>query len=90
VLGAADLIVAATDYELHAISRAREERLGSQLARVLAPEDVIVLKLIAGRAQDLADIEAILAAKPALDERYLETWLEFWDVGELWGRVRGR
>lgn len=88
-LGAADLIVAATDYERHAMSRAREEHLGSLPARVLAPEDVIVLKLIAGRAQDLADIEAILAAKLLLDEGYLEQWAEFWGVRDLWRRVRG-
>jgi hypothetical protein len=50
---------------------------------------VIVLKLIAGRAQDVADIEAILAAKPRLDEPYLEGWAEFWGVRDLWRRLRG-
>ena len=59
-----------------------------QAVRIAAPEDVIVLKLIAGRAQDVADIEAILAAKPSLDEAYLEEWVEFWGVRELWRRVR--
>jgi hypothetical protein len=49
-----------------AIARAREETIGGG---VVAPEDVIVLKLIAGRAQDIADIEAILAGKPSLIER---------------------
>jgi hypothetical protein len=89
-LGAADLIVAGTDYERGALARAREERLGdAQEVRIAAPEDVIVLKLIAGRAQDVADIEAILAAKPTLDEVYLEEWVEFWGVRPLWRRVRG-
>src|SRR5262245_26065881 len=61
-LGIADLIVAATEYEGVAIARARAEQLfAGQPVRVLAPEDVIILKLIAGRAQDVADIEAILA-----------------------------
>jgi len=50
-LGAADLIVAGTDYERGALARAREERLGdAQEVRIAAPEDVIVLELIAGRA----------------------------------------
>jgi hypothetical protein len=83
--------VAATDYERLAIERARVEALApGRVVRVVAPEDVIVLKLIAGRAQDLADIEAILAAKVALDEGYLERWAEFWDVLEPWRRLRAR
>jgi predicted nucleotidyltransferase len=88
-LGAADLIVAGTAYEQGALARARDERLGdAQEVRIAAPEDVIVLKLIAGRSQDVADIEAILAAKPSLDEAYVEEWVEFWGVRELWHRVR--
>ena len=54
----------------------------------LAPEDVIVLKLIASRAQDLADVEAILAARPILDEAHLERWAEFWEVLDAWRRLR--
>jgi hypothetical protein len=89
-LGAADLIVAGTEYERVAIARAREELLAAGRAvLVLAPEDVIVLKLIAGRAQDMADIEAILAAKPSLDERHIEEWAQFWGVLDVWRRLRG-
>jgi predicted nucleotidyltransferase len=88
-LGAADLIVAATDFEREAIARARPEPLGpAGPIHVVTPEDVIVLKLIAGRAQDLADVEAILAAGIALDEAYLERWAEYWEVEELWRRLR--
>lgn len=89
-LGAADLILAGTEYEQQALARARSERLGAARdVPVATAEDVIVLKLIAGRTQDVADIEAILVAKPALDERYIEDWAEFWEVRELWRRVRG-
>jgi hypothetical protein len=88
-LGAADLIVAGTDYERNALLRAREEPLGDlRQVRIATPEDVIILKLIAGRAQGVADIEAILAARPDLDEAYLEEWVDFWGVRELWSRVR--
>lgn len=88
-LGAADLIVAATDYERELIARARPEPLGPGApVHVAAPEDVIVLKLIAGRAQDLADIEAVLAAGIPLDATYVERWAEFWEVLELWRRLR--
>ena len=89
-LGAADLIAAGTDFERQAIARARGESLPSGIeVRVLTPEDVIVLKLIAGRAQDLADLEAILAARISLDEPYIEGWAERWEVLDLWRRVRG-
>jgi hypothetical protein len=89
-LGAADLIAAGTGYERQAIARARSESLPSGVeVRVLAPEDVIVLKLVAGRAQDIADIEAILAARISLDEPYIERWAESWEVLDLWRRVRG-
>jgi hypothetical protein len=89
-LGAADLIIAATDYEAIAIARARGETIGGGfVVRVAAPEDVIVLKLIAGRAQDVADIEAILATRPDLDERHIEQWAEYWDVLDAWRRLRG-
>lgn len=89
-LGVADLLVAGTEYQQEALRRAREEPLGpgGAAVAVLAPEDVIVHKLVAGRAQDLADIEAMLAAHVALDEAYLESWLEFWEVADRWRSLR--
>lgn len=56
--------------------------------RFLAPEDVILHKLIAGRPRDLDDIQNILDAAPTLDEAYLEGWAEAWDVLEPWHRLR--
>lgn len=89
-LGIADLLVAATEYQREAIGRARLEPIGGgRSGRVLAAEDVIVHKLIAGRTQDLADVEAILAAGVALDEAYVERWAAFWEVLDAWRRLRG-
>ena len=92
-LGIADLLVAGTDYQQLAIGRAREEPVGGEggveIALVLSPEDVIVHKLIAGRTQDLADIEAILDARVALDESYIEGWATYWEVGARWRVLRG-
>lgn len=88
-LGIADLMIAGTSYQQEAIERAREEPIGAgETARVLTPEDVIVHKLIAGRSQDLADIEAILQAKVPLDEGYIERWAAFWEVTERWRALR--
>lgn len=86
-LGLADLLIAETEYQRVALARARAEVVGSTNVRVLAPEDVIVHKLIAGRAQDLADVEAIVAARVPLDAAYLDEWIRFWDLGEVWRRI---
>ncbi len=87
-LGAADLMTAGTDYQHEAIARARTERLGDEPVRILSPEDVIVHKLIAGRTQDVADIEAVLASGISFDEAYVERWAQFWEVADLWARLR--
>jgi hypothetical protein len=87
--GLADLIIAGTAYEREALARSRaEDTGGSAEIRVLAVEDVILFKLIAARAQDVADVEAILAADPTLDEAYLESWARAWDVLDAWLRLR--
>lgn len=89
-LGAADIVLAETDYQREAIRRARTEPSGGGLnVRVLCLEDVLVHKLIAGRPRDLADIEDILAGGLAFEESYVERWAEYWEVLDLWLRLRG-
>lgn len=88
--GAADLVLAETEYQRVALGRARAEvDTTGGVVRYLAPEDVIIHKLIAARPRDLDDIENILDAAPELDETYLEGWAEAWEVVELWRRLRG-
>jgi predicted nucleotidyltransferase len=88
-LGIADLLIAGTEYQQEAIRRGRKEPIGNgENVRVLTAEDVIVHKLIAGRTQDRADIEAILAAKVPLDESYIERWAAFWGVLDDWRALR--
>jgi predicted nucleotidyltransferase len=88
-LGVADLLIAGTDYQQEALARAREESIiGGERISVLTPEDVIVHKLIAGRSQDIADIEAIIAARVPLDESYIDRWTRFWDVFDRWTELR--
>jgi hypothetical protein len=88
-LGAADLVLAETEYQRVALARARSEAdAAGARVRYLAPEDVILHKLIAGRPRDLDDILNILDAAPTLDETYLEGWADAWDVRELWQRLK--
>jgi hypothetical protein len=57
---------------------------------LLTVEDVIVHKLIAWRGKDQDDIESILATKPVLDERYIERWVEEWQVERRWADAKRR
>ena len=84
----AALLVSETDYQIQAIRRAPEEQIDNRTVKVLAVEDVIIHKLIAGRYQDLADIEAILETELAFDAAYIEHWVEFWDVQDRWRRIQ--
>jgi hypothetical protein len=86
--GAVDLLLAETDYQREALRRAVLDRSTSPSVRVLAIEDVLVHKLIAGRPRDLADVEDILATDPPFDEAYVERWVAYWDVGDRWRRLR--
>jgi hypothetical protein len=84
-LGIADILIAGTDYQQQAIDRARHEPVDeSHTVPVLAIEDVIVHKLIAGRLQDLADVEAILSTHPQMDRDYIDHWVRFWGVEAAW------
>ncbi len=90
-LGAVDLVLAETEYQRAAIERAVSDLSGRGVPlRVLRIEDVLVHKLIAGRSRDIADIEDILARRPELDEAYVERWVAYWEVGELWQQLRAR
>jgi hypothetical protein len=88
-LGVADIVLAETDYQREAIERARAEPTGSAPnVRVLRIEDVLVHKLIAARPRDLADIEDILSGGLPVDDGFVERWAEYWDVLDLWRRLR--
>ena len=88
-LGVADLVIAGTEFERIALSRASFEATPDGIRlRVPTREDAILFKLIAGRAKDIADIESILDTNPALDEAYVERWASAWDVLDRWTGLR--
>jgi len=72
-----DFILADDEHKRAALDRAVPIRLREQEVRIAAPEDVILLKLLAGRGQDLVDAENIVRAqRERLDRRYLQQWAE--------------
>ena len=55
-----DFILSFTLYEKDAIKRAKKVKLGKTMVNFASLEDVVIHKIIAGRARDLEDIRNIL------------------------------
>jgi hypothetical protein len=70
-----DFIIASTDFEKEAFERRKIIKLFSIKASFPTPEDLILLKIIPGRKQDLLDAEkVVLRHKQKLDTDYLQSW----------------
>jgi len=70
---AVDVFLAETPFQVQMLQRARREQVGLQ-ALIVSPEDLILLKLIAGRPKDRVDIADILFIQGTLDHNYLRQW----------------
>lgn len=64
-----DVTLGALEFERELIERGRNVRLGRMQVPVPSPEDLVILKAVAQRPQDLLDIEWLLQAQPKLDVR---------------------
>jgi hypothetical protein len=62
-----DVSLGALEFEEELIGRATIVKLGRLKVPVAAPDDLIILKAVAQRPIDLADIDALLEAHPRLD-----------------------
>ena len=71
-----DLIVRSLFIEDLAYEHSRLRKLFGRMVRFPSPEDLAVLKVVAGRSRDIADVEGILRRHGSkLDRRYIETTL---------------
>jgi len=75
---------AKTAYQRRVIERAVASH---DRVRVATPEVLIVLKLIADRPKDRADLAALMAL-PDLDRDYVERWAAEWQVEDRLRRLR--
>jgi predicted nucleotidyltransferase len=64
-----DFILSFSTYEHEAIERAVEIEIGGSTVRFATAEDLIVHKVLAGRARDLEDVRSVLLKNPELDRR---------------------
>jgi hypothetical protein len=74
-----DFIFSFSPYERQAIERGKDIKLGRTLVKFASLEDVVIHKVIAGRARDLEDVKSILLKNPKYDSVYIEKWLEEFD-----------
>lgn len=70
-----DLWIPKTGFEKHAFQRRRRGKIDKSWFYFTSSEDLILFKLLAGRPQDVSDIEGILQRqKGKLDRDYLRFW----------------
>jgi predicted nucleotidyltransferase len=93
-----DFIFSFTPYEAQAIANAKKVLIDDYPVKFASCEDIIVHKMVAGRAIDEEDVKAILAKnRGAIDLEYVEKWLsEFGKIAEhegisaRFGRLLGK
>jgi len=71
-----DFIFSFLEYERQAIARAARKTIGGSQVNVAALEDVIILKIAAGRPRDLEDVLSMLLKNPKRDDSYIIDWLK--------------
>ena len=70
-----DIVFGLLPFEKEAVTRAVWMELGGVQVPLPLPEDLIIMKAVAHRPQDLADIGAVLAAHPKLNLRRVRRWV---------------
>jgi hypothetical protein len=71
-----DIVLAGPGIEDQFFDRAQSREVEGTIVRLASPEDLIVMKLLAGRPKDVEDVSAIVAAYgDGLDTEYIERTL---------------
>jgi hypothetical protein len=71
----ADISCGALPFEEEAIARALSVAVSGISVPLPTPEDLIIMKAVAHRPRDLADIESVLDAHPKLNLRRIRRWV---------------
>ncbi len=88
---AADVFFAESDFDRSAFSRRRKAQSDVGEVAVISPEDLILMKLLANRLRDRADVADLLLVVGAVDEAYLHSWAQRLGVSaELTQALAGR
>ncbi len=79
-----DLSCGALPFEQEMIERAMTIEIGQTTIKVATPEDLVVMKAVANRPKDLADIASIISTNDKLDQERIRYWVaQFAEVLEM-------
>jgi hypothetical protein len=71
-----DVFLVETAYQRVIIDRRVQAELHQRVIWIVSPEDLILLKVVAGRSRDLGDIEDVRFMHGDMDEAYMRYWAE--------------
>jgi len=74
-----DFAFSFSPFERKAISRCVEKKIKDTKVKFCSVEDLIVFKIVAGRAIDLFDVRNILLVTDSLDKKYIKHWLKLFE-----------
>jgi hypothetical protein len=87
-----DISLGILAFEKEAISKSKKIKVGKITIPLPTPEDLIILKAVAQRPQDLLDIEGIIKSQKNLNKRYILKYLEEFshvlDMPEIYQTVK--
>ncbi len=86
-----DISLGILPFEEETVQRSVVHQIGTLEVRLPTIEDLITLKAVAHRPQDLLDIQALVETHPGLDRRRVRRWVrefaEALDMPELWDDI---
>lgn len=62
-------------FEHEVVERATLIDAGDVSLRIASAEDLVIMKAVAGRGRDIADIENLISANPDLDVERIRRWV---------------
>lgn len=74
-----DVVLGALALEEEIVRSATKTKIAGNVVPLATPESIIVMKVIAGRARDVADVESLLEAHERLDLDWVRRWLVEFD-----------
>ncbi len=74
-----DFMFAVSEYVHKALARVRVLEIGPAKVRFASLEDILILKVIAGRPRDMEDALTILIKNPQTNLEYIRKWLDEFD-----------
>jgi hypothetical protein len=86
-----DLILGILPFEIEMVERSNLISIGPIQLRLPTPEDLIILKAVAQRPKDLADIQSIASRHPDMDKERIRFWVEQFaealELPDLWNLI---